>query len=194
MLIGITGGIGSGKTTVCQLLESFGFPVYYSDDRAKWLMENDLDVKNQLLGLFGNQTFQDGTLNRSFLAQQIFEDPQKRLQINAIVHPAVASDFEKWMKKQKQDLIFKESALLFETGIYKQADLNVLITAPKEVRIARVLARDGVERSAVEARINAQMSDEEKIKLADYVIDNHNQSDLTNEVQKLIQLLSNKQH
>lgn len=194
MLIGITGGIGSGKTTVCQLLESFGFPVYYSDDRAKWLMENDLDVKNQLLALFGKQTFQNGTLNRSFLAQQIFEDPLKRLQINAIVHPAVASDFERWIKKQKQDLIFKESALLFETGIYKQTDLNVLITAPKEERIARVLARDGMERSAVEARINAQMSDEEKIKLADYVIENHNQSDLKNEVQKLIQRLSNKQH
>lgn len=194
MLIGITGGIGSGKTTVCQLLESFGFPVYYSDDRAKWLMENDLEVKNQLLALFGNQTFQNNQLNRPFLAQQIFVDPQKRTQINAIVHPAVASDFEKWMKVQKHDLIFKESALLFETGIYKQADLNVLITAPKEERIARVLARDGVERSAVEARINAQMSDEEKIKLADYVIENHKQSDLTNEVQKLIQRLSNKQH
>ena len=194
MLIGITGGIGSWKTTVCQLLESFGFPVYYSDDRAKWLMENDLEVKNQLIDLFGEQTFQNNQLNRPFLAQQIFENPHKRSQINAIVHPAVALDFDRWMKEQKHDLIFKESALLFETGIYKQADWNVLITAPKEERIARVIARDRAKRSDVEARINAQMSDEEKIKLADFVIENNNQNNLSNEVKKLIKLLSDKEH
>jgi dephospho-CoA kinase len=192
MLIGITGGIGSGKTSVCKLLESNGFPVYYSDDRAKWLMEYDKEVKQQLIDLFGTETFQNQTLNRPFLAKQIFEDSDKRAKVNAIVHPAVAKDFQLWYESQTAMLVFKESALLFETGIYQQTDFNVLITASVEERINRVVERDGVDRKQIEARINAQMSDEQKIPLADYIIQNTNHSDLNSEVKKLLMVLQSK--
>lgn len=194
MLIGITGGIGAGKTSVCKQLELLRFPVYYSDERAKWLMENDLEVSNQLRLLFGNQTFLKDKLNRAFLADQIFKNPEKRKSMNAIVHPAVAKDFENWKNHQTSDFVFKESALLFETGNYKQSDVNVLITAPKEVRIARVMARDQVERSAVEARIDAQMSDEEKILLADYIIENRDGISIEKAVNQLLVYLNSKQN
>lgn len=189
MKIGITGGIGSGKSTACKLLEQWGYPVYYSDDRGKYLMENDLEVRSKVQEIFGNDAYLEGTLNRPFLADQIFKSPQKREQLNGIVHPAVKHDYQNWLLEQSAKISFKESALLFETGAYKELDATILITAPESVRIARVMQRDGVSEEAVKARMKAQMSDQEKQALADFTIVNTELAELEDQLQSVLKKL-----
>jgi dephospho-CoA kinase len=174
--VGVTGGIGSGKTTVCKLLERFGVPVYYADDRAKWLMNYDETVRQQLIAAFGKEVYTEaGDLDRPYLAGVVFNNKEKLEQLNGIVHPAVHLDGVKWQQEQEQagkSYTVKEAALLFETGSYAALDKIVVVTAPEEVRIARVLQREETTEEQVRARIKQQMPQEEKIKRADFVIEN----------------------
>lgn len=180
--IGITGGIGSGKSTVAKIFEAFGIPCYYADSNAKRLMVEDDEVKSDLIAYFGEELYPEGVLNRAWLAQKIFESEEDRQFVNGVVHPAVAKDFEKWADEQSAPYVLREAAILFETGGYKSSDANILVTAPEEVRIERVMNRDGVDRQSVVARIRSQWSDEHKSKLADFIILNDGNSTLIPQV------------
>lgn len=188
--VGITGGIGSGKSTVCAVLVEMGYPVYNSDERAKAIMETSPEVREQLIAAFGQQTFHNNQLNRTYLAQVIFNDPTKREQINAIVHPAVRTDFQQWASAQTSSIVFQESALLIETGGYRLLDFTVLVTAPEDLRVQRVLKRDVVvTETDVRARIKSQLSDEEKSKTAGFVIVNDERSLLVPQINALLNKL-----
>ncbi len=174
MLIGITGGIGSGKSTVAKIFNILGIPVYSADDRAKWLMANDSDLKGQIISNFGEESyFEDGSLNRNYLASQVFNDEEKVSIINSLVHPAVKKDFEKWASKQNSPYVLKEAALLFETGSYKDLDKVINVSAPLKIRINRILLRDPQRsENQINDIINKQLPDEEKNLKADFVIKN----------------------
>lgn len=174
LFAGITGGIGSGKTTVCKVFETLGARVYYADDRAKWLMENDDDLIEGIKSLFGGQAYKKNKLDRKFIADQVFQNGILLDKLNAMVHPAVAKDVAQW-STQNQDakLLLKEAALLFETGSYKSLGKNILVTAPEELRVKRVVLRDDHRTEEdVKAIIDKQMPDEEKIPLSDFIIVN----------------------
>lgn len=172
--IGITGGIGSGKTTVCKIFETLEIPVYYADERAKWLMANDPELKQAIKDTFGTDTYDaDGNLDRQHLASIVFNDPDKLQQLNALVHPAVARDSEAWNEQQSgEPYTLREAALIYEAGIDQQLDYVIVVTAPVETRIQRVVQRDQTTREAVESRMNKQMPEKEKVKRADFVIYN----------------------
>lgn len=170
--IGLTGGIGSGKTTVAHIFEALGIPVYYADDASKRIMESDATVKEAILQTFGKEAYKQGRLNRSFLATTVFNDEEKLKQLNSIVHPATIADAIQWMDSRKGPYLVKEAALIFESGSDTYLDKVIGVTAPYEMRIERVMARDGVSRAKVEARMNRQMAEQKKIGLCDYVIIN----------------------
>ena len=173
--IGITGGIGSGKTTVCKLFEKLGVPVYYADDWAKWLMNNHKSLKRQLISNFGDKVYVEGMIDRKFLAAIVFADQAKLNQLNQIVHPVVFDHLMNWQNEQEQkDVPFtlKEAALLYESGSYKKLDKIIVVTAPIELRIKRVMQRDQTDEKSVQNRIDKQMSQEEKVSRADFVIEN----------------------
>lgn len=172
-IIGITGGIGSGKTRIVKLFESLGVPCYIADREAKRLMNEDLGVKKAIISLFGNEAYGSGNLDRKLLGNIVFTQPQKLKALNAIVHPAVAEDFKNWVDNQHYPYIIKEVAILFETGGYKQVDKTLLITAPEEKRIARVMQRDASSKKSIIDRMRNQWSDDKKIPLADFVIENN---------------------
>lgn len=174
-LVGVTGGIGSGKTTVCRLFSILGIPVYSADDRAKWLMGNNSNLKKAISSEFGEKSFlEDGSLNRAFLAEEVFSDPEKVKRINSLVHPAVGEDFKNWANSQTAPYLIKEAALLFESGSSKELDFVINVSSPLKIRVARVLLRDP-HRSEEQVNhiIDQQMPDEQKNELADYVIKNN---------------------
>ncbi|WP_317172748.1 dephospho-CoA kinase [Hymenobacter sp. HDW8] len=178
--IGITGGIGSGKSIICRLFQLLGVPVYDSDYRAKWIMANDLSLRAELLAAFGSQTFSEsGQLDRAYLARVAFSNPAQLTQLNALVHPHVGRDFETWAAAQQQAghaYSLKEAALLFESGAYRQLDRIITVFAPQDVRQARVLRRDPHRTAAdILAIVGKQMSEEEKVQRADYVVYNDDQ-------------------
>ena len=173
--IGITGGIGSGKSTVCRMFEELGIPVYYADDRAKYLMQHEHYLIDQIKKNFGEDVYDDGKLNRQLLASRVFHDKEKVALLNSLVHPAVFRDTERWVEDQKErkvPYVLKEAALLVETGSYKVLDKLIVVTAPLQVRIDRVTQRDDTTVADIEARMRNQLSDEEKVKLADFVVVN----------------------
>jgi dephospho-CoA kinase len=173
--VGITGGIGSGKTTVCKIFESLGVPVYYADDRAKWLTENDPDIVAAIKSLFTDDIFKNGRLDRKKVSSIVFSDKNKLQQLNAIVHPAVFKDAEQWQYEQSGKYVpytLKEAALLFESGSYKELDKIILVSAPLQLRIERVMQRDSISEEEVLNRINHQMPENEKRKMADFIINN----------------------
>jgi len=185
--IGVTGGIGSGKTTVCKLIEALNYPVYYADDRAKWLMNNNSDCKVKITNTFGNEVYSNGKLNRIFLAQTVFTDESEIEKLNQIVHPLVAKDFNNWLKNQTSKIIFKEAALMFETDSWKALDKIILITAPLEIRIKRVLKRDSHRnKEQVLNIISKQLPEEEKRKRADYIIENIDLKNITSQLTKIL--------
>ncbi len=191
--LGITGGIGSGKTTVCRLFELLGIPVYYADDESKKLLEEDQLVKEQVIKTFSDSILNDlGTIDRKKLAAIVFNNKEQLEKLNAILHPAVGQHFENWLKKQNAVYILKEAAILFESGAYKQVDKVLTVVAPLELKIQRTMKRDGVSREVVEKRIELQMSDEEKIKRSDFVITNNEQELLIPQVLSLHKQLINK--
>ena len=192
--VGITGGIGSGKTTVCKIFETLGIPIYSTDERAKEIVIEDEELKQKMKSLFGEEAyFEDGKLNRAYIANIVFQnktnDSNPKLEaLNAIIHPAIWKDGERWFKAQKNvPYTLKESALLFESGGYKLLDKIITVYAPQEVRINRVILRGGIttKREEVEARMNQQMPDEKKIKLADFVIYNDGEQALIPQVIKI---------
>ncbi|WP_417238186.1 dephospho-CoA kinase [Bizionia sp.] len=171
-IVGLTGGIGSGKTTVAKLFGQLGVPTYFADDEAKALMNRSKVIKRKLIALFGDEAYKNQKLNRPFLAEAIFNDKYLLKAMNAIVHPKVASHFKKWTEKQQTDYVLKENAILFEHGGEKDCDFTILVTAPESIRIERVIARDQRTKAQVQAIINNQLPEQEKIKKATFVIEN----------------------
>ena len=187
--VGITGGIGSGKTTVCEVFERLGVPVYYADKQAKYLMETDKKLREAIRQLFGDEAFDaENNLNRAFIAGIVFKDEAKLLALNALVHPAVKADYDSWnaiLARKEYPYSLKEAALLVESGSYKDLDKLIVVSAPLEDRIKRVIARDNITAEQVKARIDAQLPESEKVKLADYVIDNNLIMELVPQVGKV---------
>ncbi len=187
-IIGLTGGIGSGKTTVAKFIEEFGFPVYYSDDRAKDIVNDNADLKLKIKELLSDEAYdENGLYNRKFVAEKVFNNKDLLQSLNEIIHPAVRIDFEEWVKKQTKYLVFKETALLFELKLNRQCYQSVLVTAEDNIRAKRVMDRDSKTYREVEAVMEKQMSEKDKVKLADYIIyNNTNLEDLKEQTEKII--------
>lgn len=183
--IGLTGGIGSGKSTVATLLETFGYPVFYSDIESKKIINNPA-VLRELCGIFGESILLNGKLNKVELAQIVFNDEGKLQQLNAILHPKVRASFDVWRTKQHTEMVFNEAAILFETDAYKSFDKMLLVVADKDIRTNRVMARDGASLEEIEARMRKQWLDEMKIPLADFVIENSGKEALTPIVRQVL--------
>ena len=171
-IIGLTGGIGSGKSAVLSVFSSFGVPCYESDSRAKKLMHEDLELIYQIKALFGDEIYENDKLNRSKLADLVFADKSKLERLNALVHPRVKKDFQSFVNQQDAVYVIKEAAILFETGAAKDCDATILVTAPEKLRTERVMKREKTNVAHIKSRMNHQWSDEKKIQLADYVINN----------------------
>ncbi len=171
--VGITGGIGSGKSTVCRIFKMLDVPVFEADAVARQLMNSRPEIKNELIRLFGNEIYtSDQGLNRKKLAEIIFNDDIQREKVNQVVHPVVRVEFLKWMERQHAAYIIHEAAILFESGFYQMMDLTILVTAPEEMRIDRVATRDGIAPEKVRERMEKQWSDSEKRKLASFELVN----------------------
>ena len=194
LLVGITGGIGSGKSTVAKIFSILGIPIYFADDRAKWLMGNDEPLKIQLVQAFGTQSYDsEGELDRSYLAKTVFSDPEKVKIINSLVHPAVGKDFANWASTQISPYVLKEAALIFEGGTNKALDYVINVSSPLKIRIARTLMRDPHRsEEQVNQIINQQLPDEQKNELADFVIKNTDNKLLIPQVLKIHQQLISK--
>ena len=173
-IIGITGGIGSGKSTVSKFIEEAGFPVYYSDLKAKNIVNDDAELQQKIKDLLGEKAYdENGFYNRRFVGEVIFNDKDLLLKLNSLIHPAVKVNFEKWVSQQTAPFIFKETALLFELKLNENCYKSVLVTAEENCRIKRVMDRDGKTYREVESIISKQMPEKEKIKFADFVIFNN---------------------
>ncbi|MCT2407394.1 dephospho-CoA kinase [Chryseobacterium antibioticum] len=187
-IIGLTGGIGSGKTTVAHFIEEFGFPVYYSDDRAKTIVNDSEDLKIKIKELLGEEAYDsNGFYNRKYVAEKVFNNNDLLHELNEIIHPAVKIDFEEWLKKQTKYLVFKETALLFELKLNRQCYQSLLVTAEDNIRTKRVMDRDGKTYREVESVMEKQMPEKDKIKLADCIIyNNTNLEDLKEQTERII--------
>ena len=188
--IGLTGGIGSGKTTVSTLLINNGIPVYDSDSRAKFIMNNSFEIKKKIINYFGKESYKDDFLNKKHISQLVFNDKIALNEINSIVHPFVEKDFIKWRKMNSCKYVVYESAIIFESGSYKNNDYNILVTSNVNERIKRVVNRDKVSEKDVMIRINNQWEDEKKILLADYIIKNDSITKINQSVLDLIYTLN----
>ena len=187
--IGLTGGIGAGKTTIAQLLEAMSYPVYYSDVRAKVLSDHHPVIRMELIQLLGEETYVDDRLNRIYVSDQIFSNPELRLKVNQIIHPVVRKDFEDWAAQQTSRLIFNEAAILFETGAYQQFDAVLLVCAPMSIRTQRVMLRDHCSKASVEQRIESQWTDEQKRSFTPYCIENDGRQPLLIQLEKIVSAL-----
>lgn len=184
--VGITGGIGSGKTTVCKLFEKMDIPVYYADLEAKRLMNSDKGLKHQIKKLLGDSAYhRNGRLDRAYVASIVFKNKEKLETLNSIVHPAVALDAKKWFAQQNSKYAIKEAALLVENASYKQLDYLIVVTAPVEMRIKRVVKRDKSDYNQVKLRIANQLPEIQKKKVADFIIDNSGDVSLVSQVWKI---------
>jgi dephospho-CoA kinase len=187
--IGLTGGIGSGKSTVAKLFEVLGIPVYYADDEAKRLMNENNDLKNTIIRIFGTDAYINNELNRKYVGAIAFSNPEKLEQLNAVVHPATKKDGEEWMQRQATAYAIHEAALIFEAGVNERLDYVIGVSAPEEVRIKRTMERDGVTREEVMKRIGRQQNEDDKMKKCDFVIMNDEQQLLIPQVVELHQKL-----
>ncbi|WP_417887243.1 dephospho-CoA kinase [Zunongwangia sp.] len=174
ILVGLTGGIGSGKTTVINIFKELNIPTYIADEAGKKLMDTSTEIREQIVKLLGQESYQKSVPNRKYIASKVFNDGALLKQLNSIIHPAVANNFKQWVAKQKADYVVYEAAILFESGNYKQFDYTILVTAPKEIRIQRLLERDASSREEIESRMNNQWTDDRKRKLASFEIQNVN--------------------
>ncbi|UCE68928.1 MAG: dephospho-CoA kinase [Flavobacteriaceae bacterium] len=172
MRVGLTGGIGSGKSTVAGFFQELGVPVYNSDSRARELMEENDQLRKAVSGLLGPEAYLGPALNRQHIASKVFKDKTLLGRLNVLVHPVVRKDFLAWAEQQKAPYILQEAAILFENGAYRAFDAMILVTAPEETRIQRVMERDSVSRESVAERLKNQWETSRKIPLADYVIEN----------------------
>lgn len=193
-IIGLTGGIGSGKTTIANYFAEMGVPLYIADDEAKIVMQSEKIVQ-QIKLAFGDSLFENDVLNRAKLAEIVFNNADKLAILNSIVHPAVKEDFELWLlKNEKYDYVIYEAAILFESGRYKECDVIVTVTAPEEIRIERVVKRDKTTREQVLSRMKMQWDDEKRISLSNFVINNSNLKIAREEVVKILKILNIKQN
>jgi dephospho-CoA kinase len=193
--VGITGGIGSGKSLVCRLFSHLGVPVYQADERAKQITATNQLVRSRVAQLLGSEALNEFGLNTKFVAQKVFNDKVLLNDLNAIIHPAVAADFSSWCDEhQNHPFLLKEAAILFETGSYKNMDKTILVTAPVDLRIQRVAKRDGANKEEVLQRIQNQWTDEQKIPLADFVIVNDGKSLLLPQVVGVYNKLKSTKH
>ncbi len=183
--VAVCGGIGSGKSTVCRMFAERGVALYDSDSRAKALMNESELLRLELIAEFGEECYEGGLLNRPLLAEKVFGSEEKLARLNAIVHPAVKEDFLRWAEKQEGEYCILESAILFESGFDKLVDKIVAVLAPVSLRIERAMQRDGATREQIEARIKAQMSDDELVARADFAIVNFNLDDVEKDVAEL---------
>ena len=192
-VIGLTGGIGSGKTTIANYFQELGVPVYIADDGAKRVMQSK-NILAEVKSAFGGNIFDNDILNRAKLAQIVFNDKEQLAKLNAIVHPAVKLDFDDWVKEHKNnDYVMYEAAILFESGRYKDCDVIITVTAPEEVRIDRVIKRDKTTCEEVLSRMKMQWNDEKRISKSNFVINNNNLKNAKEEVVKILKILNIKQ-
>jgi dephospho-CoA kinase len=189
-IVGLTGGIGSGKTTVANYFHELGVPVYIADEHAKTVMQLP-EIILKIKVVFGKSVFDNDVLNRKKLAEIVFNSSEKLKQLNAIIHPAVKKDFERWILDYKKNkFILYEAAILFESGRYINCDVIITVTAPLETRIERVTKRDNTSRELVLQRISSQWTDEQRIKKSDFVIENTNFEEAKEEIVKILKILN----
>ena len=189
--IGLTGGIGSGKSTVAAIFEVLGTPVYYADAAAKKLMHEDVGLIAGIKELFGENSYVNGMLNRTYISGEVFSQPDKLNKLNALVHPVTIADAEKWMSKQFAPYLIKEAAILFESGSHIQMDYVIGVYSPLELRIERVMQRDKISKEQVISRINQQMDEEEKMRRCDFLVYNDEKKLLIPQVLELHDKLMN---
>lgn len=182
--IGLTGGIGSGKSTVAKIFETLGIPVYYADERSKYILQNNTSVKEKIVKEWGGNVLDSaGNIDKKALAALVFSKPEELKKLNAILHPLVAEDYQFWFSQQHDvPYTIKEAAILIESGSHKNCDKIIVVTVPESLAIARVMERDGVSEDQVKQRIANQMAVEEKIKFADFIITNDHQQMLISQV------------
>lgn len=192
MLVGITGGIGSGKSFVCHKLESIGYPVYKCDDAAKQLMQTDSDLRRQLIALIGTDAYTSTGLNKPVIADFLFRSKENARLVDDIVHPAVFRDMQSWYSRQQSSVCFVESAILFEAGFHTAMDATVFVFADEAVRIQRAVERDKTDAEHIRSRMAQQQSADTTRSLADYTLNNDPTSDIDSELKQLIEYLNNK--
>lgn len=188
-VVGLTGGIGSGKTTVANFFRELGVPIYIADDAGKRLMNSSEEIRKAIIALLGPDSYKGKEPDRKFIASQVFSNKKKLEALNAIIHPAVEKDFREWQAKQSAPYVIYEAAILFEKGGYKKCDLNILVTAPMEEKISRLQERDQSTVEEITARMNNQWSDEKKRELADFTIKNENLSQTKHQVETLHEII-----
>ena len=184
-IIGLTGGIGSGKTTISKLFKAMGVPVYISDTQAKKILKSSKVVKSKVTTLLGDKAYANGVPNPDYIAQLVFNDAELLAGLNAIIHPKVHSDFKQWAKKQDAPYCIKEAAILFENGGFAMCDATILVVAPRHIKIERVLKRDQTSLSNIEQRMENQWEDQKKIPLASYIVENIDMASTKKQVQKI---------
>jgi dephospho-CoA kinase len=185
-IVGLTGGIGSGKTTVSKEFQKYSIKVYNSDLRAKFLMNNSIILKNKLINNFGKEFYINDELNKSYISQIIFNDPISLKLVNSMVHPEVFNDFNEWRQSLSEKFVLYESALIFETGSYKLNDFNILVTCDHDLRLKRIIKRDGINEEKINSIINNQWDDDKKIPLADYIFFNTSNKENKLKVKNLV--------
>jgi dephospho-CoA kinase len=190
--IGLTGGIGSGKSTVARILETMDIPVYYADDAAKLIMNTDLGLRKEIQQHFGEASYKEGQLDRKYLAGIVFNDAEKLALLNSLIHPVTIRHSEEWFRRQTAPYAVREAALLFESGASENLDFIIGVYAPKPLRIQRVIKRDGLTVEEIEKRMNRQINEEMKMKLCDAVIRNDEQELVIPQVMGIHQLLLGK--
>ncbi|MCD8042659.1 MAG: dephospho-CoA kinase [Tannerellaceae bacterium] len=187
--VGLTGGIGSGKSVVARLFQIMGFPVYVADTESKRLTESSPVIRQELTDLFGEEVYQNNKLNRALLAGCIFSDKSLLAKVNSIIHPVVLADFVEWAVRQQTEIVVIESAILFESGFDKKVDSTLMVYAPETLRLQRVQERDGFPVEEIRKRMNNQLPDEEKCKLSGYIIRNTNHEPLIPQVEAFVNYL-----
>lgn len=191
--VGVTGGIGSGKSTVCQFFEYLGISVYYSDSRARLLMENSDELRSFLVDAFSSECYTlDGKLNKDYLSKEVFYDKKKLQLLNSIVHPLVLKDFLKWAEVQKSRYVIIESAILFDIGWQVYVDKTISVFAGVETRINRIKKRDGSSREDIECRISNQMTDNQRIVLSDYIVYCDDKESIINQILEIDKIIINR--
>lgn len=171
--VGITGGIGSGKSIICQVFKALQVPVYNADEHAKIIVETDPNIKSRIIKIFGEQSYTGSTYNRKYIAEKVFNNKLLLEKLNKIVHPAVANDFSNWIKKFKFPYVIEEAAILFESGAHEKMDKIIVVEAPEELRIKRIRKRDGLKEEEIRFRVQNQWSTDKLVALADWVINNN---------------------